>query len=142
MRSFLPVAVMALGLSSLGGAAQAAAVSGFESSYEALQTNCSLPVGLVNECESGIEAYSSALVGGGIALDEANISFSAVRLAVFELNAADSDFQLQIDALFDRLLPNSGALAGGDDDATSASLAGDDGDNDLAIDPSPSGEDL
>ena len=89
----------------------AAPVAGYEALYTALITSCSLPntEGKVAECEAAINAYSGALVVG-VDLVVANQSFSEARLEVFALNASDEEFQAQIDALFELLLPDSGAI--------------------------------
>ena len=111
MRGFLPATVVALGLSPLfAGGAFAAPVAGYETLYDALLTSCSLPTGTVPDCESAINAYSSPLVSGGVSLEQANLSFSSARQTVYAANESDKGFQAEIDALFERLLPESGAV--------------------------------
>jgi len=94
---------------SVASSANAAPVPGFEALYGTLISSCSLPDGTIPACEAAINAYASALVGA-VDLDAANLSFSAARLEVFELNAVDEEFQASIDALFELLLPESGAI--------------------------------
>jgi len=101
----------------------AAPVAGFEAGYAALTTACSLPVGTVADCETQINAYSAALIAGGVSQDAALQSFTAVRAEVFAINAPQAGFQASIDELFERLLPNSGAI----DAPAPAPAAADDG---------------
>lgn len=91
----------------------AAPVPGFEALYATLITSCSLPItdGKVGACEAAINTYSTALVVG-TDIATANASFTEARQEVFALNAADEAFQAQIDALFELLLPDSGAIGG------------------------------
>ncbi|MDB5622809.1 MAG: hypothetical protein JWR39_1372 [Devosia sp.] len=124
MRSVLPASLLALALIPLAPAAYAAPVAGYESQYEAVRYNCSLPVGTVPNCETAINTYSGVLVTGGVSLDAANASFTAVRATVWTLNEPDPEFQADIDALFELLLPDSGALPGD----PGAGFDGEDGD--------------
>ena len=90
-------------------ASNAAPVAGYESLYNATFTACSLPAGTVAACEAAINAYSAPLVSA-VDIAVANESFTALRSEVFTANAANAEFQAQIDALFELLLPDSGAL--------------------------------
>jgi len=92
------------------GQAIASPVPGYESFYTANYAACTLPNGTVAACETAINNHVSALVGGGVDTAEANNSFTALRSEVFSANSADEDFRAQIDALFEQLLPNSGAV--------------------------------
>lgn len=98
----------ALGLSVLP-AATAAPVSGFEGLYTAVFTNCTIPLGTLETCEAAINAYAAAL-SAAVELEVANQSFTELRAEVFAANVADEPFQSDVDALFELLLPNSGAL--------------------------------
>lgn len=91
-------------------AAVAAPVPGFEDLYNAVFTACTLPAGELQACEAAINAYSGALVAS-TELSVANQSFTELRAEVFTANAADEQFQTDIDALFELLLPDSGAIA-------------------------------
>jgi len=119
--------VLAFGLLGLAGvsASTAAPVSGFEALYNAVYDNCVLPPNgvstddavlqeeirvAVQVCEAAINAYSGALVAADIPLDIANDSFTALRLEVFDTNEPSTPFQEAIDALFELLLPGSGAI--------------------------------
>jgi hypothetical protein len=97
-----------LGMSGLG-VANAAPAGGYDDLYAAVITSCSLPAGTLEACEAAINGYSSALVVA-VTLPVANQSFSEARKEVFALNAADEEFQAAIDALFELLLPDSGAI--------------------------------
>ena len=101
------IGVLGLGASS---AAVAAPIAGFDALYNAVFANCTLPNGTVPLCEAAINAYSGALVAADISIDEANASFTALRGEVFAVNAPNEPFQIEIDALFELLLPNSGAI--------------------------------
>ena len=111
MRSFLSASLLALALIPLAPAAYAAPVSGYEALYQDVERHCSLPIGTLLDCENAINAYSNALIGAGVSLDAANASFQAVRAVVWTNNEPDPEFQADIDALFELLLPDSGALA-------------------------------
>lgn len=125
MRSFLPTMAATAVLSFfVAGNAMAAAVPGYETQYNTLVINCTIPIGTLEECGAAINAYSGALIAGGISITVANLSFSAVRQEVFTANAPDGAFQSQIDALFEQLLPDSGAIGG-----AGAPGNADDGDN-------------
>ena len=90
-------------------AASAAPVGGYEALYATVIASCSLPNGTLEACEAAINGYSSALVVS-VDISVANQSFSEARLEVFALNAPDPEFQARIDALFELLLPDSGAI--------------------------------
>ena len=91
--------------------AVAAPVPGYEGAYGALIEGCTLPSGTVDICETGINEYSAVLVGA-VDLSVANASFTEARGEVFVANEADQAFQAAIDALFELLLPDSGAVLG------------------------------
>lgn len=97
-----------IGMAGLSGA-NAAPVPGYESLYNAVYVNCTLPNGTVQSCEAAINAYAQALVAA-VELNVANQSFTELRQEVFAANAADEEFQAEIDALFELLLPDSGAI--------------------------------
>jgi len=90
--------------------------------YTALIASCTIPNGSVAACTQAITAYSTRLADDAatVSLDIANASFTQARAEVFAANspepfAADppvfestKDFQADIDALFEQLLPDSG----------------------------------
>jgi hypothetical protein len=94
-------------------AVSAAAVRGYEAQYDALIGGCTLAAGSVDLCGVAINDYSTALLGL-VDLSEANESFSEARREVFAANEPDEVFQFAIDALFEELLPDSGAVLGFD----------------------------
>lgn len=102
----------AIGVLGLGAASGAvgAPVPGYEALYSAVVANCTIPDGTVPLCEAAINAYSGALVDA-VDLGEANASITALRQEVFAANAPNEAFQAEIDALFELLLPDSGAVA-------------------------------
>lgn len=110
MRKLITTLAMAgvLGMSAMS-TANAAAVGGYDGLYATLITSCSLPNGTLEACEAAINGYSSALVVS-VDIAVANQSFTEARKEVFALNAADEKFQADIDALFELLLPDSGAI--------------------------------
>ncbi len=89
----------------------AAPVPGYEAQYATLIGDCTLPAGTVDLCGAAINDYSTALIGF-VDLSVANESFSEARRAVFAANEPDEVFQFAIDALFEELLPDSGAVLG------------------------------
>ena len=97
-----------LGMAAIS-ASNAAPVSGYEGLYSAVFTSCTIPTGTVPTCETAINACAGALASA-VDLEVANASFTALRSEVFAANAADEGFQAEIDALFELLLPGSGAL--------------------------------
>lgn len=97
-----------LGLGATSGTV-AAPVPGFEGLYSTLIASCSLPDGTEAACEAAITAYADALVAA-VDIEVANQSFSEARQEVFALNGSDVTFQAAIDALFELLLPDSGAI--------------------------------
>lgn len=107
----LVASIVTAGMLSVAGlpGANAAPVPGFEDLYNTVFTSCTLPAGTLAACEAAINAYASALVAN-VELTVANQSFSELRLEVFAANAADEEFQADIDALFELLLPDSGAI--------------------------------
>ena len=112
MRELITVLGMAgmVGLAAVGGST-AAPVPGYEGLYNTVFTSCTLPDGTLEACESAINAYAGALVAA-IDPETALQSFTALRSEVFAANAADTEFQIDIDALFELLLPESGAIGG------------------------------
>ena len=100
-----------LGLGATSGTV-AAPVPGFEGLYSTLIASCSLPDGTEAACEAAITAYADALVAAGVDIEVANQSFSEARQEVLALNGGDVTFQAAIDALFELLLPDSGAIGG------------------------------
>lgn len=107
----LIMAVATAGTLGLGAASGtvAAPVPGFEGLYSTLIASCSLPDGTEAACEAAITAYADALVAA-VDIEVANQSFSEARQEVFVLNGGDVTFQAAIDALFELLLPDSGAI--------------------------------
>lgn len=91
------------------GAHQAAAapVAGFEALYDAVLTACTPPAGTVEACETAINAYSAALVAAGVDPAVALQSFTELRAEVAAAGGGDA-----IEALFEELLPESGAVGG------------------------------
>ncbi|MBB4053771.1 hypothetical protein GGR20_003433 [Devosia subaequoris] len=87
--------------------ALAAPVSGFEALYDAVLTNCTPPAGTPAACEAAINAYSSALVSAGVDPVVALQSFTELRSEVAAAGGGDT-----IEALFEQLLPESGAVGG------------------------------
>ncbi len=88
--------------------AQAAPVPGYEALYEAVFLACTPDAGVapvVAVCTDAINAYSSALIAGGVSEEAALQSFAALRGEV-----AVADGGLPIDAVFEELLPESGAI--------------------------------
>lgn len=119
-----------VGLVSLGAVSgsTAAPVPGFDALYSANFTSCTLPDGTLAACEAAINAHVDALIAGGVDQATSNSSFTALRSEVFTANAADSAFQAAIDALFESLLPDSGAIGapgvgGGAPTGTPASIS-------------------
>mgnify|MGYP000141505346 CR=1 FL=1 len=85
----------------------AAPVPGFEELYEAVLVACTPPLGTPPACEAAINAYSAALVAAGIDPAVALQSFTELRAEVRARGGGDV-----IDALFEELLPDSGAVGG------------------------------
>jgi hypothetical protein len=106
------------------GHAVAAPIPGFEANYAANFAACTLPDGTLAACETAINAHSAALVNGGFDLVTANAAFTALRAEVFAANAADKDFRGLVDALFEQLLPNSGAIGPVGANALSPAISG------------------
>lgn len=84
--------------------ALAAPVPGFEALYDAVLTACTPPLGTPAACEAAINAYSSALVAAGVDPAVALQSFTELRAEVRDAGGGDV-----IEALFEQLLPESGA---------------------------------
>lgn len=86
----------------------AAPVPGFEALYEAAFAACTPSGGAapsVDACEAAINAYSSALIAAGVEPAVALESFTELRAEVAEAGGGAA-----IDALFEELLPESGAV--------------------------------
>lgn len=117
MRKHLPAVALVLGMSfSSASGIAAAPVSGnpdYVGLYDAAFAQCTVPAGALSACETAINAYANRVVADGVDIATANESFSALRLEVFAANDSDPAFQAQIDALFEELLPDSGAIGGG-----------------------------
>jgi hypothetical protein len=99
--------VLGLGAVSVSNAAP---VAGFEALYQAAFAACTPANGVAPApaaCEAAINAYSAALIAAGIEPDVALESFTALRA---EVAAAGGD--AAIEALFEELLPDSGAVPG------------------------------
>ncbi len=111
MRKLITTLAMA-GVLGLGtaSATSAAPVLGFEGLYSAVAVACSVPTGTLAACEAAINAYAAALVAN-VDISVANKSFQELRGEVFTANAPDQPFQADVDALFELLLPESGAIA-------------------------------
>jgi hypothetical protein len=110
----LVASIVTAGVLSVAGAAgaNAAPVPGYEGLYNTVYTSCTLPDGTLAACETAINAYAGALVSS-VALEAANQSFTELRQEVYAANAPDPQFRADIDALFELLLPDSGAIGGG-----------------------------
>ncbi|MNL19906.1 hypothetical protein D3C87_1411310 [compost metagenome] len=87
--------------------AAAAPVAGFETLYDAVVVACTPPAGTPAACEAAINAYSAALVAAGVDPAVALRSFTELRAEVAAAGGGDV-----IDALFEELLPESGAVGG------------------------------
>lgn len=111
MRKLITTIALAgvLGLGTVS-ATSAAAVPGFEDLYNAALAACTPPAGNAEACEAAINAYSGALVGA-VDIDVALASFKELRAEVLEANGGDATLMADIDALFELLLPESGAVA-------------------------------
>ena len=117
MRKHLPAVALVLGMSfSSASGIAAAPVSGnpdYVGLYVAVFAQCTVPAGSLSACVSAFYAYANRVVADGVVFGTANESFSALRLEVFAANESDPAFQAQIDALFEELLPDSGAIGDG-----------------------------
>lgn len=85
--------------------AMAAAVPGFEDLYNAVFASCTPPAGTPAACEAAINAYSAALVAAGVDPAVALQSFTELRAEVAAAGGGAA-----IEALFEELLPDSGAI--------------------------------
>lgn len=94
-------------------ATNAAPVPGFEGAYAATFAACTLPAGSVAACETALNAQVDAQIAAGVPQDVALVSFTALRAEVLAANAGDPTFQAAIEAVFEGLLPDSGAIPGG-----------------------------
>lgn len=102
------VTIGAISLFSFGNLQVAAApVPGFEGLYEAVLGACTPPAGTPAACEAAINAYSAALVAAGVDPAVALQSFTELRAEVVAAGGGEA-----IDALFEELLPESGAVGG------------------------------
>ena len=110
MRKLVAGLVLASGLSApFVSASSAAPVTGFETQYSAVSGNCTIPLGALDTCEQAINAYAAALAAA-VELEVANQSFTELRSEVFTVSEPNEPFQVDGDALFELLLPESGAL--------------------------------
>ena len=102
------VTIGAMSLLSMGTfQAAAAPVEGFEALYSAVLTACTPPAGTPAACEAAINDYSAALVAAGVDPEVALLSFTELRAEVVAAGGGEV-----IDALFEELLPESGAVGG------------------------------
>lgn len=99
-----------VGALSFSSVAYAAPVPGFEDQYNSVLAACTVPAGTVEACTAAINGYVAALVAAGVPLDQANASFRELRAEVRAANAANPAFLAAIEALFEQLLPDSGAV--------------------------------
>ena len=96
-----------IGLASFS-ATKAAPVPGFEALYQAVFAACTPAGGVAPAsaaCEAAINAYSGALVAAGVGPALALQSFTELRAEVAAAGGGDV-----IEALFEELLPESGAI--------------------------------
>lgn len=95
-----------LSISALSGA-NAAPVPGFEGLYNAVLASCAPSGGAADAdaCAAAINALSAAMIAGGVAPATALQSFTELRAEVRAAGGGDA-----IEALFEELLPESGAL--------------------------------
>ena len=106
MRKLIATVLLASALgTSVVSAPNAAPVPGFESLYTAVFAACTPPAGTAGACEAAINAYSAALVAAGVEPAVALASFTELRSEVVAAGGA-----AEIDALFEALLPESGAI--------------------------------
>lgn len=86
----------------------AAPVAGFEALYDAAFAACTPAGGVAPDpaaCEAAINAYSQALIAAGVDPAVALQSFTELRSEVAAAGGGDA-----IEALFEELLPESGAV--------------------------------
>jgi len=113
--------VLAFAIAAASGSAFAAPVPGsadYETLYNTVFTDCTVPDGSVAACRIAIIAYSDRLVADAATVtdDQALSSFRALRSEVFTANTvtpleeADEAFRTAIDALFEEIIPESGAV--------------------------------
>lgn len=107
MRKLIPTMAMGLFAVASMSVANAAPVPGFEALYQAAFAACTPPAGTPEACEAAINAYSAALVAAGVDPVVALQSFTELRAEV-----AAAGGGAVIDALFEELLPESGAVDG------------------------------
>lgn len=96
-----------LSISALSSAS-AAPVPGFEVLYQAALAACAPPGGAGGSaaaCAAAINALSTAMISGGVAPATALASFTELRAEVSAAGGGDA-----IEALFEELLPESGAV--------------------------------
>lgn len=115
-----------VGALSFSSVAYAEPVPGFEQQYNTALTSCTVPAGTVEACTVAINGYVAALVAASVPLEEANVSFRALRAEVRRRNAGNPEFLAAIEALFEQLLPDSGAVGGVVPDAGGGGGGGDD----------------
>ncbi|MHA6297970.1 hypothetical protein [Devosia sp. CAU 1758] len=110
MRKFIAALGVAgvMGLSAVSSPF-AAPVPGFEALYQAVFAACTPSGGVAPSpaaCEAAINAYSAALIAAGVDPAVALQSFTELRAEVAAAGGGDV-----IEALFEELLPESGAVA-------------------------------
>jgi len=119
MRKLLSTAATAAGLSvAMVASAVAAPVQGFGAErdalygqlYAAVFTSCSGPGANVDALTAAIDAYSSQLVGDGVPLEVALLSFTQVRGECAAANAGNVALLASIDGVFEGLLPETGSI--------------------------------
>lgn len=100
-------------------AAYAKPVAGFEAGYTSTTVACTLPAGSEADCRAALTALIASYVvidpntnAPVVAQDTAATSFAEMRQEVFAVNAPNPTFQAAIDAIFEELLPDSGAIGG------------------------------
>ena len=114
--------IAALASMAMVGSTFAAPVPGFEGPYNTVFTDCTLPEGGFSadnreaeiaaglaSCETAINGYADGLVEA-VTIEVANVSFTELRSEVFAANEPDEEWQALVDALFELLLPDSGAI--------------------------------
>lgn len=106
MRKFIAALGVAgvMGLSAVSSPF-AAPVPGFEALYQAVFAACTGATPDPAACEAAINAYSGALVAAGVDPEIALQSFIELRAEVVAAGGGDV-----IEALFEELLPESGAV--------------------------------
>jgi hypothetical protein len=83
----------------------AAPVPGFEGLYAEAFTACTPPNGTPTTCRAAIQALTNAMIAAGVDVAVALQSFAELRSEVRVAGGGDA-----IEAVFEELLPESGAL--------------------------------